>query len=206
MSNVTIFRVLWDIFLVVWVYLDEMFTWIDAQFKLVFDAIPETAIPFLIGICCYSVCAFMHWGHEKLGKTRKALILKSFYVAYFILMILFTFWRLGLISKIDDEVTAYTLGEFLFNLAYIIFFMILIISFMKKIDWLQKAIISFLWACFTLFTFVIGPLIGEITLSFDTLTQFLIVGVIFVIPNGMYRYRKSRTSGDSSKSQGSKGD
>ena len=191
-SNLTIFDALWSIFMGLWFILDLFFTWIDEQFRLVFNAIPYTAIAFLIGIFCYSIVAFFYWAIDKAGNTRKRLYLKIFYAIYSIIMVLFSIWRLGFMAMIDNKINVVTIGEFLFNLVYIIFGVILIVSFLKKIDWLKKAIIGFLWAMLSLFTWVIGPIIGEITLSQETLQQFLILAIIFLIPNFMYEYRKQK--------------
>jgi len=191
-ETVTVFQVFWSIFITIWAGLDIMFIWFDAQFRLVFNAIPYTAISFLIGICCYAFLAFMMWAIDRVGQSRKRVFLKGFYLLYSILMIMFTIWRLGFIAMIDKELTVFTLGEFFFNLAYILFGLVLIIAFMKKIPWLKKALVAFLWIMFSLFTWVIGPLVGEIVLSSDTLTQFLLVGVIFGIPGIMYEYRRTK--------------
>ena len=49
--------ILLEIFHALWAILDVIFMFIDKCFRSIFNAIPSPAIPFLIGIFCFSCLA-----------------------------------------------------------------------------------------------------------------------------------------------------
>ena len=108
----------------------------------------------------------------------------------------FSIWRFGIIILVEERVgTMEMTSIFFMNLFYIIFAVLIIWAFVKKIPWLKKALILFLWVMFFIFTFVICPALGESELTSSTLVQFLLVGVIFAVPNIANQYTDSKKSG-----------
>lgn len=190
-----------------WSFLDVIFTFVDLLFTHLFDAIPVEAIPFLIGIFCYSVCAFFVFFIDRAGPGSGTLLLKLFYYGFMVIMTLFTVWRLGFIVALDyvsAEVSVDSLATFFVNLIYILFALVLFIAFYRKMPWLKKAIIVLLWSMFLLLTFIICPAMSwqysgdtivftELTSS--TLMQVLIVASIFIVPQGMTKLKKAKTEG-----------
>lgn len=187
-----------------WGILDVIFMFVDQLFRHIFDAIPGEAIMFLIGIFCYSILSFFVYFINSSKESSKRLILKVFYVIFIIIMGFFTIWRLGFIvmlDYIDAEFTITTFTIFFINIIYILFAVILFVSFYKKIPWLKNAIIILLWVMFLLLTFIICPAMeyGQsgvfTTLSSDTLFQVLIVATIFIVPRGLNKFKKMKESG-----------
>jgi len=192
-ENITVGVVFSQIFLAIWNVLDVFFSSIELFITQLFSYIPPSAIQFLIGILCYSLLAFLLWSIDKAGNSRKRLGFKFLYRIATILMILFTLWRMGFVAQIASEVSVVTISQFLINLAYVIVAIIFIVAFFKKIPWLKKFLLIFLWVLFTLFTFIVGPyLANEITLSSETLVSYLVVVTLFMIPNAMNEYRKMK--------------
>lgn len=187
-----------------WGILDVIFIFIDQLFRHVFDAIPFEAVTFLIGIFCYSILSFFVYFINRSNESSKRLILKVFYVAFIIIMAMFTIWRMGFIimlDYIDAEFSFSTFAIFFINIVYILFAVILFVSFYKKVPWLRNAIIIVLWAIFLLLTFLICPAMEYMqsgvftTLSSDTLFQVIIVATIFIVPKSLNKFKKVKESG-----------
>ncbi|MHA1488547.1 MAG: hypothetical protein ACTSRI_02695 [Promethearchaeota archaeon] len=181
-----------------------IFTFIDQLFRRVFDAICNEAITFLIAIFCYSISSFFVYFINSSNESSRRLILKIFYTLFIVIIAFFTIWRLGFIvmlDYIDAEFSFSTFTIFFINIVYILFALILFVSFYKKIPWLKNAIIILLWAMFLLLTFIICPAMeyGQssvfTTLSSDTLFQVLIVATIFIVPRGLNKFKKVKESG-----------
>lgn len=194
-ENITVWMVFSQIFLAIWSVLDVFFNSIELFITQLFSYIPPSAIQFLIGILCYSLLAFLLWMIDRAGASRKRITYKWIYKLCVIMMVLFTIWRIGFVEQIANEVTVVTISEFFINVAYVLVAIIFIVAFFKKIPWLKKFLLIFLWVMFTLFTFIVGPYIAhEIILSTETLISYLFVVGLFSIPNIMNEYRKSKRS------------
>lgn len=178
------------IFLVIWSIFDVIFGFVERAFIAVFNAIPYSAMPFLIGIACYSMCAIFVLIIEKQGPGKKVLYYKIFYKGFIVIMILFSIWRLGFITQLASEVNFATVSQFILNIIYIIFAAILLITFYRKIPWLKKALVIILWVVLLLLTFIICPATGESELTDSTLIQILLIATLFVVPHGLLRYNK----------------
>lgn len=179
-------------FLIIWYVFDVIFGFIERGFRAVFNAIPNSAMAFLIGIACYSICAIFVVIIERQEPGRKMLYYKIFYKGFIVIMILFSIWRLGFITQLASEVSFSTVSQFIINIFYIIFGAILLITFYRKIPWLKKALIIILWTMLLLITFIIAPATGESQLSDSTLYQILLIMTLFVVPNGIIQYNKFR--------------
>lgn len=180
------------IFLGIWYVLDVIFGFIDRGFRAVFNAIPDSAIPFLIGIACYSICAIFILIIERQEPGRKLLYYKVFYKAFIVIMVLFSIWRLGFITQLASEVSFVTVSQFVINIVYIIFAAVLLVTFYRKIPWLKKAIIIILWTMLLLLTFIVSPATGESELSDSTLYQILLIATLFIVPHGLIQYNKMK--------------
>lgn len=195
-EELTVFRVFYDCFMVIWSVIDVMFTAIENWFIFVFSVIPICAIPFLIGIVFYSVLAFVKWCADKSGESRKRLLFKAIIIGFTVFMIMFTVWRLGLIALIpEDQIFLLGLAEFIYNMMYILLGFVLLIVFLRKIPWLKKLLIIFLWGGFLFFTFIIAPFIEDVAFNIDTVFVVFLLGGFFSIPNIMYEYRKMKAKG-----------
>lgn len=188
-------NILFDIFLAFWSILDVIFSFIDESFTLVFNALPSDAIPYVIGIFVYSVIAIMVVIITAQDKGNKKLALKLFYYCLVLISILYTIWRFGIISMIEPEITASTVSEFVVNIIYVVFAMLLVVSFLRKITWLKKAIIFLLWFLLLLITFVLAPAFSEFQLSDSTLIQVLLLAAIFIVPSGYHKIQQAKRSG-----------
>lgn len=177
-------------FLVIWYIFDVIFGFIERAFMAVFNAIPNTAMPFLIGIACYSICAIFILIIEKQPPGKKLIYYKIFYKVFVVIMILFSIWRLGFITQLASEVSFITVSQFVINIVYIIFAAILLITFYRKIPWLKKAIVIILWTMLLIITFIVSPATGESELSDSTLIQILLIATLFVVPHGLLQYNK----------------
>lgn len=184
-----------QIFYSIWQVLNVFFLYIDGLFRSLFDAIPAPAITFLIGIVCYSLLEFLVFFINREEKGNKKLFLKVLYGLSVIIVILFSIWRFGIISQIDSTITFETMTEFLINIIYMLFAIILIVSFLKKITWLRKAILVLLWSLFFIATFITSTIFDGFNLTNTTLLQFLLVGLVFGIPFSMTKYQKAKKSG-----------
>jgi len=191
-----------EFFLSFWIILDMIFTFVEQLFVWIFDGIPIEAIPFLIGIFCYSVSSFFVFFISVSEGETKRLIFKVFYGLFFVITIFFTVWRFGFIFLLDyvnAMMSFSTLATFFISIGYIMFAVVLFIAFYKKIPWLRTAIIILLWTMFLLLTFIIVPAMeweygaSEAVftkLSSSTLFQVLMVGTIFVVPRGLNKFKK----------------
>ncbi len=188
-------NLLWDLFMAIWAVLNLLFRFIDDSFANIFNAIPQTAIPFVVGIFCYSIVAIFLILLEKLEGSER-LAINIFYKVFLIVIILFTIWRFGFIALLDDRVNADTLSQFFINMIYIMFAFVLFISFYRSVPWLKKAIIVLLWSCLTLLTFLICPLVGESETTTNTILQFLVIMFVFVIPHSVYYKVQSNERGE----------
>jgi len=183
------------VFIAFWSFLDAIFSFIDESFTMIFNGMPLEAIPFVIGIFCYSIIAIMVVLITAEEKGNRKVLMKIFYYALTITTILFTIWRFGIISMIEPQLTPATAIEFFINVAYVIFALILVVAFLRKITWLKKAIIVLLWSLLLLITFVIAPGFTDFQLSDNTLIQVLLIAAIFVVPNGYHQIQKAKRSG-----------
>lgn len=180
-----------EIFMFFWTFLDLIFIFIDNMFRSIFNAIPGTAMPFLIGIFCYSISATFMILIDKQDEGSKRVLLKAFYRIFLILVTLFVVWRFGIVMMIEEKLTIETLSEFFINLVYISFAMVLFVIFYRKIIWIKKILLILMWSIFLLLTFVICPALGESELSDTTLYQVLLISVLFIIPNSFVQYKKA---------------
>lgn len=193
-----------DIFLAIWTVLDMLFTFIDNVFASLFDGIPTEAIPFLIAIFCYSVLSFVEFFLKiTVGHTRR-ILLRIFYITFLIIVVLITLWRFGFIILLDyagEKLSPTSITVFVVNMVYIIFAIVLFITFYKKVPWLKVAIVIIMWVLFLLITFIIVPAqqwsytddsITFTSLSSNTLFQVLFMGSIFVIPRGLNRFKDAK--------------
>lgn len=185
----------WAIFIIFWSFLDAIFNYIEQVFIAVFTAIPLTAIPFLIGIFCYSIVAFFQVLIERQEAGNEKLATKIVYKIYVIMMILFTIWRFEIVAMLENRISIETLSEFFVNVVYIFFGIALIWSFRRKVPWLKKAILVLLWSCFLILTWVICPALQESVISENTLYQTIVICAIFVVPNSIYEYQQQKRSG-----------
>lgn len=180
------------VFLVIWSIFDVIFGFIDRAFKAVFNAIPYSAMPFLIGIAMYSICAMFVLVIEKQESGKKILYYKVFYKVFIVIMLLFSIWRLGFITQLASEINFATISQFIINIIYIIFAAVLLVTFYRKIPWLKKALVIILWTLLLLLTFIICPATGESELTDSTLIQILLIATLFVVPHGILQYNKMK--------------
>lgn len=178
------------VFLAIWHVFDIIFGFIERGFRAVFNAIPNSAIPFLIAIACYSICAIFVVIIDRQEPGRRMLYYKIFYKCFIGIMLLFSIWRFGIITQLVSEVNFNTISQFLINIIYIIFGGILLITFYRKVPWLKKAIIIILWTMLLLLTFIICPATGESELSDSTLYQVLLIATLFIVPHGIIQFKK----------------
>ncbi len=196
MSDVDLTGV-YNVFMFIWSILDAMFSFIENSIKDIFNAIPVPAIPFLIGIFSYSIIAFLLISINNMKSGKKVLILKIFHKIFLVFVILFSIWRIGLISMLDNEISVQTFAAFFINLIYIMFAIVLFISFYRQVPWIGKVLLILVWSMFLLLTFVICPATSDFQLSNNTLIQVLLVATLFVVPNSILAYQKSKKgSGD----------
>ncbi|MBS3742407.1 MAG: hypothetical protein KGY74_09830 [Candidatus Cloacimonetes bacterium] len=190
-------QVFFDIFLSIWVVLDAMFHFIDLQFTNVFSAIPADAIPFLMGIVLLSIIEFFAFFINRMETGQRRVVLKVFYALLGILLFLITIWRLGIVSQIERSADfTLTLTEFFIFGVYAIFVFAIAYSFWKGSgEKVRKWLLLVLWLLFTLVTWVIAPILQYFELSYHTLTQFLLVAVIFAIPQGLTSYQAWQKKG-----------
>ncbi len=188
---------IWLWFLAFWSVLDAMFSFINNCFELVFNAIPGSAISFLIGIFCYSIAALLSISINHYNIGYKYILLRIFNSVFLIILILFSIWRFGLVSMLEDEFTVYTFTEFLINAFYVLFGVVLFVAFYKRIPWLRKALLIFLWGMLLLLTFIICPILEGFVLSDSTLVQILIIAAIFAVPNLSLLYQEKKMKGES---------
>ncbi len=186
----------YNVFMFIWSVLDAMFSFIESAFRDIFNAIPIEAIPFLIAIFSYSIIAVLIISIYRMETGNQALFLKIFHKIFLIFVILFSIWRIGIISMISNEISIQTFSQFFINLIYILFAIVLFIVFYRKIPWVKKALLILVWALFLLLTFVIAPATSDFQLSDNTLIQVLLVATIFVVPNSILAYQKSKRGGD----------
>jgi len=185
----------YDIFMGIWAVLDVLFGYIDFIFRSIFDDIPNSAIAFLIGIISYSVLELLVYIINKQEAGNRKMFLKFFRVLIIILTLLFTIWRFGIISQISPMFTYWSITEFVVNMIYILFALILVIAFLRKITWLKKAIILLLWILFTITTFITSTIFEGFVLTNATLIQYLLVGVLFIVPYSITTYKKGQKEG-----------
>jgi len=184
------------VFVFFWNILDIFFSSINLFITQLFSYIPASAIQFLIGILCYSLLAFITWANSRAGDSNKRIAYKLVYIVSWIMIILFAIWRAGFVTMIENKITPVTISEMIINIAYVLVAILLVVSFAKKIPWLKKFMLFFLWFMFTLFTFIIGPYVSnEITLSTETLVTYLVVVALFCVPNVANGYKKMKKSG-----------
>lgn len=185
----------YNVFMFIWSVLDAMFTFIENSFRDIFNAIPVPAIPFLIGIFSYAIVAFLLISINHMKSGKKVLILKIFHKIFLVFVILFSIWRIGIISMLDNEISVQTFSEFFINLIYIMFAIVLFLSFYRQVPWIGKALLILVWSLFLLLTFVICPATSDFQLSDNTLIQVLLVATLFVVPNSILAYQKSKQGG-----------
>lgn len=178
------------VFLAIWSVFNALFTFIENVFIALFNAIPYSAMPFLIGIACYSICVIIVLSIERQEPGKKVILYKFFYKIFIVFMVLFSIWRLGFITQLANEISFATVAQFLINIVYIIFAAVLLVSFYRKIPWLKRAIIAILWILFLVLTFIVCPLTGESELTDSTLIQVLLIAALFVVPHGLSKYNK----------------
>ena len=143
--NYSLFYTIWNGLVSV---LGAFFSFIDDLFRAMFNSIPDNAITFLIGILCYAVLEFFVFFINREDSGNRKLALKLFKGIVAIFTILFSLWRFGIITQIESGITFQTLSDFIVNMVYILFAIILVIAFFKKITWLKKALIVMLWFLF----------------------------------------------------------
>jgi len=185
-------REFFNIFLAFWAVLDMMFTWIEQQFINVFSAIPNEAIPFLMGIVLMSIIEFSRFFINRMDPSMKRIGLKIFYIILGILLFLITVWRLGIVSMVESNADfTVTIMKLIVFGVYIIFIFAIVVSFWKQYgDKIRKGAIIILWFLFLLTTWVIAPVFLSFELSFSTATQTIFSVLFFVIPEGLTHYQE----------------
>ena len=186
----------YNVFMIIWSVLDAMFSFIESAFRDIFNAIPSEAIPFLIAIFSYSIVAVLIISINRMETGNQVIFLKIFHKIFLIFVILFSIWRIGIIAMISNEISIQTFSQFFINLIYILFGIILFVVFYRKVPWVKKAILILVWGIFLLLTFVIAPATSDFVLSDNTLIQVLLVATLFVVPNSILAYQKSRRGED----------
>jgi hypothetical protein len=170
-----------------WSYLDQIFTYIDNQFKSWFHIIPDSAIPYLIGIFIYSFLAYMEIfiNMQKENNREGMHIFMNFYHAFLVLFgLLFSIWRMGIINQINPDLSSFnSLTDWVVNVVYIFFALILIVSFLKKISWLKNGLLIMLWGLFIGITFVVAPILEGFKPNNDTLMMVFWLAGLFLAPN-----------------------
>lgn len=192
----------------IWTFLDLIFSFIDALFQNLFSAIPLEAIPFLIGIFCYSVIAFIMFFTEIAPEGADIIILKIYYKVFSVIMVLFTTWRFGFIIALDyayAQASLFNIITWTVNIVYILIGLVLFYAFYRKnASGLRKLIIIVLWTFFLVITFIIVPALewsyssntlALSTISPDTLVQVLIVAAIFATPRGLSKWKDIKSGG-----------
>lgn len=187
---------MWDLFYWMWAFLDACFSNVELALRLMLPYLPPTSIPFLIGIICYSITAFLIWFINKTNdESIKRTVLKCFYIAFSIVMVLMFVWRMGIIALIPNEDTAANLSAIIISAFYLGFGAILIIAFLKKITWLKAAIIGFIWGLFLFDVFILAPITGEMLWNEGTLPSVAFIGLLFAVPHGHNLYVEWKKSG-----------
>jgi hypothetical protein len=192
--QITATGTIWDIFMFFWLFLDAIFSYITGSAENLFTGLPTEAIPFVIGIICYSLLAFITWYIQKVGAGRKRLGAKIFYALVYIIAILFTIWRLGIVTIAQENIDPVASAvEFIISIIYILFAFILVIAFLKKITWLKRALIFLLWMLLLITTFI-SPIFSDFALNSNTVPQLLVIGFLFGLPNIAIAYQKAKKS------------
>ncbi|MGV9141350.1 MAG: hypothetical protein ACOC1X_00265 [Promethearchaeota archaeon] len=170
------------IFMNIWNVLDKVFSYVDQLFRWLFPAIPDAAITFLIGIFCYSLAAIIEVIIGLQPEDKQSLGLRAFYSFFCVILFMFSLWRFGIITQLDNSITAFTITEFIIGVAYVVFGVILFVAFYRQIPWLRSGMVLLLWVLLIVLTFVICPITTEFEPTSDTLTQVLIAAVVFIPP------------------------
>jgi hypothetical protein len=89
----TTFDIWWMIFMAIWNVLDFLYSYITYMATAMFDHIPPSAIPFMIGLFCYSFLDFLVFTINRQDESVKRTFLKIFYSLYIVFMVCFTVWR-----------------------------------------------------------------------------------------------------------------
>jgi len=93
---------------------------------------------------------------------------------------------------LENKADIMTISEFLVNVLYIILAGAIIYVFIKKVPYIRKLLLAFMWICFFLFTWVICPALGESEITSNTFWEFMGVAFIFAVPNTINEYTKRR--------------
>lgn len=158
-------------------YIGYFFSSIEESFQQIFDSIPHSAQPYLISIVIYATMALLLFEAYRNG-IRWWLV----WLGFGVMAVLFSIWRLSILDELPDVFSWDTISELCLLIFSTVFIALLAVAFYKKNPWLKKAILIFIWALFTLFTWIIAPAAGEMELSYSTLKQYLLVAALFAIP------------------------
>jgi len=184
-----------DAFYAFWSVLDIIFSYIDQQFRNVFSSIPSDAIQFLIGIYCYILLTVIGIFVQREEDEKVEIILTAIYGFFTIITIAFTVWRIGIINSLRG-LNFNTITQFLINLVYVGFFIVLIYAFYQKVPWLKKALLILLWILFALTTWVLAPALTDFELSWATTTQFFTTMALFGIFESLYELKYKKEEDD----------
>jgi hypothetical protein len=177
-----------DWFYAFWSVLDVIFSYIDQQFRNVFSSIPPDAIQFLIGIYCYILLTVISIFIQREEEHKVEIILTAIYGFFTIITMAFTIWRIGIINSLRG-LNFNTITQFIINLVYIAFFIVLIFAFYQKTLWLKKSLLILLWVLFTLTTWVLSPALTEFELTWATTTQFFTTMALFGVFESLYELK-----------------
>lgn len=191
----------WDawtaIFAGFWSILDVFFNTITNIFANIFDAVPSTALPFLIGLFCYALIDFLAFLVFMQGGGFKGALMRALMVVTSILTILFALWRLGIIEDLEFEFTVGTVSEVFVSIVYITFGIILAYTiYSDKGQMIRTCLQVLLWGLLLLVTFVTAPVFEGFMPDFDTVTQIMVCAIIFGIPKILNSYDQQRNEAE----------